>query len=89
MQGKTHAVIGTLAGVATTLPVTDDLAAIAVGAALGGLTGLVPDWLQVNIPGASRQLKGALLSAGIHQTDKTKIEISVILLSFIFMRLYL
>lgn len=59
MQGKTHVVIGTLAGITTALPVTDDLTTIAIYAGLGGLAGLVPDWLQINIPGASKQIKGA------------------------------
>ncbi len=59
MQGKTHVVIGTLAGVATALPITDDLTTIAVYAGLGGLAGLIPDWLQINVPGAGRQIKGA------------------------------
>ena len=59
MQGKTHVVVGSLAGMATALPITDDLTTIAIYAGLGGLAGLVPDWLQINVPGASKQIKGA------------------------------
>lgn len=60
MQGKTHLVIGAAAGLAAAVSTTgDDWRTLAVGAALGGLSGLVPDWLQVNLPGASKQIKGA------------------------------
>jgi len=58
MQGTTHLTIGAAAGAAIALP-TADLRALALGAALGGLAGLVPDWLQINIPGASASIKGA------------------------------
>ncbi len=58
MQGKTHAAWGVAAGLsvalltnATTWP---DIAACAV---IGGLAGLAPDWLQVNIPGV-QQIRG-------------------------------
>ena len=61
MQGKTHLAIGTAAGLASTILTanSNDWQTLAVGAALGGLAGLVPDWLQVNLPGASKQIKGA------------------------------
>jgi len=59
MQGKTHLTIGAAAGLATAVTTgADDWKVLAASAALGGLAGLVPDWLQINVPGASRQLKG-------------------------------
>jgi membrane-bound metal-dependent hydrolase YbcI (DUF457 family) len=57
MQGKTHLTIGAAAGAATVAP-TGDLKSIALGAVIGGLAALIPDWLQINVPGASKQLKG-------------------------------
>jgi membrane-bound metal-dependent hydrolase YbcI (DUF457 family) len=57
MQGKTHLTIGAAAGAATALS-TGDVRGVALAAALGGLAGLIPDWLQINVPGAS-QIKGA------------------------------
>lgn len=59
MQGKTHLTIGAAAGLATAITTgSDDWQILAISAGLGGLAGLVPDWLQINIPGASKQLKG-------------------------------
>ena len=58
MQGKTHLTIGAAAGAATAAP-TGDVKSIALGAAIGGVAALVPDWLQINVPGASKQIKGA------------------------------
>jgi membrane-bound metal-dependent hydrolase YbcI (DUF457 family) len=59
MHGATHLVTGITAGlgVAALSGVRDPLD-VAAYAGLGGLAGLAPDWLQVNIPGASRQLRG-------------------------------
>ena len=58
MQGKTHLTIGAAAGLATAVAAgADDWKVLAASTALGGLAGLVPDWLQINIPGA-KQLKG-------------------------------
>ncbi len=55
MQGKTHLTIGAAAGLSSAIVTTNngDWQTLAVGTALGGLAGLVPDWLQINIPGAS------------------------------------
>ncbi len=60
MQGKTHLAIGAAAGLASAIvaAANDDWQTLAAGAALGGLAGLAPDWLQINIPGASKQLEG-------------------------------
>ncbi len=56
MRGKTHLVTGISAGMAMadwTQPRN-----LAVCAAIGGLAGLLPDWLQINLPGV-KQIKGA------------------------------
>lgn len=57
MQGKTHLAVGAAVGAATAAS-TGNIETMAIAAAIGGLAGLVPDWLQINIPGASKQLKG-------------------------------
>jgi len=36
----------------------DDLKTMAMAVVAGGVAGLVPDWLQINMPGASKQIKG-------------------------------
>ncbi len=67
MQGKTHLTIGAAAGLATVMATrgadhvdhAHAVATMAAGAAIGGLAGLIPDWLQINVPGASKQIKGA------------------------------
>ena len=60
MQGRTHLTIGAAAGLAAAITTgTDDWQILVAGAALGGMAGLVPDWLQINVPGASAQIKGA------------------------------
>lgn len=62
MQGTTHLIVGAAAGLAvataTTSPAAVTVATMATSTALGGLFGLIPDWLQINIPGASKQIKG-------------------------------
>jgi membrane-bound metal-dependent hydrolase YbcI (DUF457 family) len=64
MQGKTHLVIGAAAGLASVATAAGGQAAtpvttLAIGAVIGGVAGLIPDWLQINVPGASKQIKGA------------------------------
>ena len=59
MHGATHLTWGVCAGAATGAQFGSEWHAIALGAAVGGLAALAPDWLQINIPGASRQIKGA------------------------------
>lgn len=59
MQGQTHLVTGALAGL--TVAVVGRIsnpATLAAYAGLGALGGLIPDWLQINVPGASKQVKG-------------------------------
>jgi len=62
MQGKTHAAWGAACGLA--------VAAITRGnpwacATAGLMAGLLPDWIQINIPGASKQVKGLFGHRGI------------------------
>lgn len=56
MQGKTHAVAGIAVGLAVSSPAGPW--ALALGAFAGAAGGLIPDWIQINIPGASKQLRG-------------------------------
>jgi len=55
MRGTTHLITGAAVGLAvaqTAYP--EGWKTLAAGAGLGGLAALIPDWLQVNIPGGSR-----------------------------------
>jgi membrane-bound metal-dependent hydrolase YbcI (DUF457 family) len=75
MRGSTHLAAGATIGLAAAQVTSPgDWRALAAGTALGGLAGLLPDWLQVNVPGGSRLVRGAfghrglthwLLSAGL------------------------
>jgi inner membrane protein len=58
MQGKTHLTVGLAAGLAAGLALGEsDPLTLAACAGVGGLAGLVPDWLQINLPGV-KQIKG-------------------------------
>ena len=58
MQGKTHLVVGAAAGLAVGIYARpDDWLTVALAAGCGGAYALVPDWLQINIPGV-KQIKG-------------------------------
>jgi len=59
MHGATHFVTGIASGLAvSSLAGLSEPRDVAICAGLGGIAGLVPDWLQINVPGASNQLKG-------------------------------
>jgi membrane-bound metal-dependent hydrolase YbcI (DUF457 family) len=60
MQGKTHLMGGALSGltVAYFLGNTEPRQ-LAVAAITGAACGLIPDWLQINIPWINRNIKGA------------------------------
>jgi len=58
MQGQTHLAWGALAGLVVAQIGSATGPEMALCAAVGGLAGLVPDWLQVNVPGV-KQVKGA------------------------------
>lgn len=58
MHGATHLSWGIASGLAAGLAVGATPGELAAAAALGGLAGLAPDWLQINVPGASQQIKG-------------------------------
>lgn len=59
MHGATHLTWGLCAGAIAGAQFGHTWQSTAIGAAAGGVSGLAPDWLQVNIPGASQQIKGA------------------------------
>jgi inner membrane protein len=59
MMGKTHLAAGAAAGLAVARSAgLHDPALLALCTVAGGLAGLVPDWLQINLPGAGEQIKG-------------------------------
>lgn len=58
MQGKTHLTVGLAAGLAVAAPTATGWGALAVAAGVGGLAALLPDWLQINLPGVNRVIKG-------------------------------
>lgn len=60
MQGKTHAAWGMASGIICGVVAgAQSWPEVAACAAIGGLSGLAPDWLQVNIPGV-KQVQGML-----------------------------
>jgi len=65
MQGKTHAVIGGLAGASVAIATGATIANSLLYVIVGGISGLIPDWLQINLPGASNQIKGLFGHRGI------------------------
>ena len=59
MQGKTHAAIGGFSGAAVALVTGASFTDCLLYTAIGGVSSLVPDWLQINLPG-NNQIKGRL-----------------------------
>jgi len=57
MHGATHLTWGLCAG-AIAGGIGHDWQAVALGVSVGGVAALVPDWLQINVPGASSQIRG-------------------------------
>lgn len=81
MHGATHFTAGIAAGLGVaTLTGETDPARLALSAALGGVVGLVPDWLQINVPGASRQLKGTFGHRGFSHWLWTPLLISLLVI---------
>jgi membrane-bound metal-dependent hydrolase YbcI (DUF457 family) len=58
MHGATHLTWGVCAGAVAGGQLGRDWTDMAVGAVVGGVAALVPDWLQINVPGASAQIRG-------------------------------
>lgn len=56
MHGATHLTAGIAAGVA--VAGGGDWRAVAVAGAVGGLSALLPDWFQFNLPGVNASIKG-------------------------------
>lgn len=60
MQGSTHLVAGAAAGLAVARYVgVSEPQAVALVTATAAVAALVPDWIQVNIPGMNKTIKGA------------------------------
>ena len=59
MHGATHFATGLAAGAGVAV-ITGETrpGTVALAIIIGGVAGLIPDWIQINIPGASNQLKG-------------------------------
>lgn len=64
MQGKTHAAIGGFSGAAVALVTGASFTDCLLYTAIGGVSSLVPDWLQINLPG-NNQIKGLFGHRGI------------------------
>jgi membrane-bound metal-dependent hydrolase YbcI (DUF457 family) len=59
MHGPTHLATGIAAGLGAAIATgRADPLEVAACAAVGGVAALVPDWLQINIPGLSKSIKG-------------------------------
>jgi len=56
MNGPTHLAVGIAVGMAAAPP--GDWQELAIAGAVGGLAGLLPDWLQINLPGVNDRVKG-------------------------------
>jgi len=81
MQGKTHAVIGGLAGASVALATGASLEYGLLYSLVGGISGLIPDWLQINLPGASNQIKGCFGHRGISHWAWTPLTVALFLSS--------
>jgi len=65
MQGKTHLVTGAACGLGLAIANGHSDLTLAIAATAGALGGLVPDWVQINMPGASKSIKGVFGHRGI------------------------
>ena len=82
MQGSTHFMAGATAGLGiATLTGETSPPNLALAAIVGGVAGLAPDWLQINVPGASRQLKGTFGHRGFSHWLWTPLLISWLVIS--------
>lgn len=59
MQGKTHLAAGVAVGLSVASTYSMDLPRAALATGLAAVAALAPDWLQINIPGLNRTIKGA------------------------------
>jgi inner membrane protein len=60
MHGETHFVTGISVGLGVAIAHgANDYATLTAAAAIGGVAALIPDWLQINIPGLNKSIKGA------------------------------
>jgi len=82
MHGATHAITGMAVGLgAATIAGEHDPARLALATGIGALSGLAPDWLQINVPGASRQIRGAFGHRGFSHWIWTPLFISWLVIS--------
>lgn len=82
MHGATHVTAGMAAGLTTAVIIGETRpGTLVLYVAVGGLSGLIPDWIQVNLPGASDQLKGTFGHRGFSHWVWTPLVISLLLVS--------
>jgi len=79
MHGSTHFAWGAAAGAMAGILYAKTLPEIAMATGVGALAGLVPDWLQINMPGASTQIKGAFGHRGFSHWVWTPLAIAAII----------
>lgn len=80
MHGATHAAWGAAVGLgAARLTGAADPPALVAAALIGGLAGLAPDWLQINVPGANAQLKGVFGHRGFSHWIWTPVAMSLLI----------
>lgn len=79
MHGPTHLAGGLLAG-AIVAQVSGQSAPdhVMAGLAVAGLAGLVPDWIQVNLPGANSVVRGVVGHRGISHWAITALVVAAI-----------
>lgn len=82
MHGATHCITGmTVALAVAPLTGARDPRDLAAAVIIGGFAGLAPDWLQINIPGASKHIKGAFGHRGFSHWLWTPLAMSWLIVS--------
>lgn len=79
MNGSTHLAGGLLAGAIVAKATGASGQNLAIGMAVAGLAGLVPDWVQINLPGANSVVRGVVGHRGISHWIITAFAVSLAL----------
>lgn len=78
MHGATHLTWGLCSGAVAGAHLGHTWQTTAIGATVGGIAALAPDWLQINIPGASQQIKGAFGHRGFSHWLWTPLAVAIL-----------